>query len=461
MLKENLFIEFQCHLDNGDFPEPMFEVISLTVTEEISRPYEIIVQLTSPRNDFFLDDFIRKPANVRLDFGNSFRDFNGLIGEMSQKSMVFSPEGEARYHYQAKIYPNLWFLQFDNHFRIFQEMPTLEIVRTLFYENGIEHFSFPKFYDEPVKEFCVQYNESIFNFINRLLEDRGVYYYFHHNPTNHSLHLGNAPHDQLQTDFAADIIIQDIYSKKSSLNAINTYEIYSSMIPKTISIMDYDYNKASQELMSSVQGDAKGGTFYEYPGNYTYLEQGEIDTRMRMDIKESGLQNLRGKSYVPFFCPGHMFPLMNHPHPSFDNTIFTIKKVEHFIKNGRFCAPEEDLYYNNFDSFPTKAPYRPEIKTPKPKIYGSQTALVVGPPGEEVWTDELGRVKVQFRWNHRGYLGPMIMQNVAASNEAFDTQSNVNQPEQPGQNTPNSYQPEGSLPMQEGQEEDNNEEEGA
>lgn len=418
MLKQKLFTRFDCFLDDPQAAEPEFEVVSVDVAEALSAPYEIKVRLTSSSLELTPETFIRRPASVILQFGRNKRYFHGIIGEFKQLHQITINEGETVCLYEASLYPHLWFLKFNKDYRIFQEQTTLDIVGLLLEENKVLNVNFPHMHQasvlqhtDPIREYCVQYGESDFNFISRLLEDRGFYYYFEHHATRHHLKLAFSHHDHKFCPVAHAVEIRDTDFKGNELNKILTYEISSQVFPQHYALMDYNYHHASAEMLSHLASAGNGGNVYNYPGGFKDPHDGHLKTRHFVEGDENKTLKLSGSSAAPFFSPGFKFILSGHPNPLFDEKVFTLESVNHVIKDPRFAGKEDMLYQNTFTAFLASSFYRPELKTPKPRIYGTQTAVVVAPEGEEVWTDEQGRVKVQFHWNHRGYKVPVILKS--------------------------------------------------
>jgi type VI secretion system secreted protein VgrG len=423
MLKQKLFIRFDCFLDDPEAPEPEFEVVSADITEALSTPYEIKLKLSSSLLNLIPRTFIKQPGRLILHFGHHKRYFHGIIGVFKQLQMVTTPDGDTVCFYEACLYPQFWFLQFNKDYRIFQEKSTLDIVTTLLEENELLHVTFPKLHKtsvlehaDPVRKYCVQYGESDFDFISRLLEDRGFYYYFDHHSTKHYLKLAFTRHDHKKCPVVDTIEIRDTDFKGNELNKILTYEITSRMLPQHQVRMDYNYEHASLEMISHVHSVGDGGVIYEYPGGFSHMHDGHVKTKHFVEDDETQTLILSGKSVAPFFSPGFKFTLSGHPNVLFDEKVFTLETVTHHIIDPRFAGEDDILYTNTFTAFLSIAPYRPALKTPKPKIHGTQTAIVVAPHGEEVWTDEHGRVKVQFHWNHRGYRKPVVI-HAAEHNE--------------------------------------------
>lgn len=416
MLKQKLFTRFDCFLDDPEAPEPEFEVVSADITEALSTPYEIKLKLASTLLNLQPRNFIKKSGTLILHFGHHKRYFHGLIGIFKQLQMVTLSDGETVCFYEACLYPHFWFLKFNKDYRIFQEKSTLDIVSTLLEENQIINVTFPKLHKtsalehaDPVRNYCVQYGESDFDFISRLLEDRGFYYYFDHHPTKHHLKLAFTRHDHKNCPVVNTIEIRDTDFKGNELNKILTYEVASQVMPQHQVLMDYNYEHAGLEMIAHLHSPGDGGVMYNYPGGVSHLKDAHTKTKHFVESDETQTHILSGNSVAPFFSPGFKFRLSGHPNILFDEKVFTLERVTHHIIDPRFSGEEDFLYRNTFSAFLSKAPYRPPLKTPKPKIHGTQTAIVVAPHGEEVWTDEHGRVKVQFHWNHRGYRTPVVI----------------------------------------------------
>ncbi len=420
MLKQQMFTRFDCFIDNPEAEEPEFEVVSAQVTESISEPYEVVVQLSSPLVNLTPKSFIKHPARLILNLGEAQRYFHGFIGQFTQRHMITTNEGETRCLYEAKLYPHLWFLKANKNYRIFQNKTTLAIVKELLQENRVQHISPPSIVRQrsvmlevdPLREYCVQYGESDFDFISRLLEDRGFYYYFEHEAHRHNLKLAFSRHDHHLCREVESVEIRDVDFEGNELNAILTHEVTSSLQPQHQVLMDYDYAQASLEMVSHSKSVGKEGVVYTYPGGFNQLRDAHTKTKLRVEHDVSEAFVLNGTSTAPFFSPGFKFTLLGHPNGFFDEKMFTLETVTHKITDPRYVSDEDSsLYTNTFSAFLSNVSYRPLLKTPKPKIHGTQTAIVVAPHGEEVWTDEQGRVQVQFHWNHRGYKRPVVIHN--------------------------------------------------
>jgi type VI secretion system secreted protein VgrG len=416
MLKEKLFTRFDCFLDDPDAPQPHFEVVSADVKEALSTFYEIKLTLSSKDLNLIPRAFIKQPGRLILNFGEVKRYFHGIIGVFKQLELGLTPDGDTISFYEARLYPQLWLLKFNKEYRIFQEKSTLDIVEQLLHENKVLRVTFPKFHrtsalehSDPIREYCVQYGESDFDFISRLLEDRGFYYYFDHHTKAHTLKLAFTPHDHTTCPVVDTVEIRDADFKGNELNKILTYEVSSHMQPEYQVLMDYNYHTASLEMASHAHSVGDGGAMYTYPGGFSHLNDGHIKAKHLVEGDETDIITLAGTSAAPFFSPGFKFTLSGHQNPKFDEKMFTLETVTHSIKDPRFAGKDELVYTNTFTAFLSTALYRPELKTPKPKIHGTQTAIVIAPKGEEVWTDEQGRVKVQFHWNHRGYRTPITL----------------------------------------------------
>lgn len=418
MLKQKLFVRFDCFVDDPDYPEPLFEVVCAEVTEALSSAYEIKVTLSSPYSTLMPKVFIKQPGSLTINFGEHKRNFHGLIGSFKQLQQTTNAEGKTVCLYEARLYPQFWFLRFNKDYRIFQNKSTIEIVAKLLKENGLLHFFVPKILNtsmaeqiDPVRPYCVQYGESDFDFISRLLEDRGFYYYFIHKPHQHSLRLSFTPQDHHFCPVTDTIEILETNFKGNEINIIITCEIASSMQSEHHVLMDYNYHMASLEMASHVPSVGDGGVVYEYPADFVRLSDGRTKAIHQTERDEAEMITLSGKSCAPFFSPGYKFTLSGHHNSMFDEKVFTLETVTHTIIDPRKAKDGDLIYTNTFSAYLSELNYRPERKTPKPRIHGTQTAVVVAPGDEEVWTDEQGRVKVQFHWNHRGYKRPIIIKN--------------------------------------------------
>lgn len=422
MLKEKLFTRFDCFLDDPDAPEPEFEVLTVNITEALSTPYEIKLTVSSPKQHLVPHSFIKHSGRIILNFGHHKRHFHGIIGAFKQLTLSSTANGDPISLYEICLYPQLWFLKFNKDYRIFQEKSTLDIVDQLLKENKLLHMTFPKVYSasvmehaDPPRNYCVQYGESDFDFISRLLEDRGFYYYFEHAASKHTLKLAFTPHDHSPCHVIDTMEIRDTDFKGNELNKILTHEISTHMQPHHQVLMDYNYHTASLEMAPHTHSPGHGGAMYNYPGGYANLKDGHTKVKHLTDADETEGVTLSGSSAAPFFSPGFKFTLLGHQNPLFDEKVFTLETVTHSIIDPRWAGEDDPVYTNTFTAFLSSSHYRPELKTPKPKIHGTQTAIVVAPHGEEVWTDSQGRVKVQFHWNHRGYKTPIILKDAHPS----------------------------------------------
>lgn len=352
----------------------------------------------APRRPAFGASAFSQKGPIQRDLGRKIKYFHGLVGEISQgaSDMV---DGSQITFYKARLYPKLWLLKFDRSCRIFQNKTVMEIVSDILNENDISDVQ-NKVVNagQAVREYCVQYNESNFDFISRLLEEEGIYYYFIHTEKAHTLVLADEPQAHHPCPHVQDAILETKRSDAHFFNAIQNCELVQRVVPKEQAYREYDFELPSNNLAVKAAGKGKGGRIYEYPGKYDNTGDGMGLATRHIEGKEVPKDMLYGQSTVPFFEPGGYFNLHGHP-KSEANRRYVLLQIDHYAKQV-FDEKSDTLYHNNFSAFNySSVPYRPQRKTLKPKIPGTQTAKVTGKDGEEIWTDQYGRVKVKFHWD--------------------------------------------------------------
>lgn len=365
--------------------------------EGISTPFFFTLDLVSEDPSIDAQKMLRSPASITLQFAGGERVVHGLISRFIQLGR--SDELTA---YRAELVPWLWFLALSSDCKIFQNLSVLEIVEKVFKAQGYSDFQIKCTKSYPKREFCVQHRETHLNFVSRLMEEEGIFYFFEHSNDKHLLTLAdsNSAVGPCPGQATARMAAQAGAWQKEDV--VTAFHQEQAVHTGKITLRDYDYLQPTLQLESSVSGDGKT-ELYDYPGDYTQPNEGERRARLRLEEREAWQQVTRGASTCHAFQSGGRFDLKEH-YRSDANQTYMLVNVRHAGRTAgyRSAEPTPVDYQNTFVAIPYKVPFRPPRTARKPLVYGYQTAVVVGKSGEDIWVDKHGRVKVQFYWDRDG-----------------------------------------------------------
>ncbi len=375
---------------------------SFVGVERVSDPFRFVLRLLSADPNVDMQSLLTKAAVLTLSLpGAAERDIHGNICRM--KLLEEGADGMAAY--EAEVVPWFWFLTLFSDCRIFQNMSVPDIVEKVFKDRGFSDFrpNLQGAYNP--REYCVQYRETDFNFVSRLLEEEGIFYYFEHTADKHTLVLA----DDVSAFVACPnqpggASVQFAPSTGGRLNDDVVFALEAEYRVQTgkASLADYDFTKPNASLFATLAGTQKGEA-YDYPGKYATMDDGDHYARIRLEEMEVGISTVRGASNCMGIQSGYKFTLTGHYREA-ANIDYTLLMVEHSARNTSYRAGQMDPfeYRNRFEAIPNSVPYHPARRARKPRIEGTQTAVVVGKSGEEIWTDQYGRVVVQFFWDREG-----------------------------------------------------------
>ena len=372
---------------------------SFTGQERLSTPFRFVLRLLSPDPNIDLAALLYKPVVMSWQMDESTdRHLHANIRRM--KLLEVGEDGMAAY--EAEAVPWLWFLHHFTDSRIFQNMPVPDIVEKVFRDRGFTDFRQQLQGSYPAREYCVQYAETDFNFVSRLMEEEGIFYFFEQSEQKHTLVMADAPSAIAACPFRSNIRFQasaGTYEDESTVFSLEQeYEVQTG----TTAVTDYDFEKPKTSLLATLSGTYKGEQF-EYPGGYKTKSDADRYARVRLEEQEVGLVTVSGASNCMSFECGYKFTLAEH-YRNQANQTWAITALEHFGRNTSYRAGHDDKfeYHNRFEAIPSTVPFRPPRISRRPVIDGSQTAVVAGPSGEEIYTDQYGRIKVQFFWDREG-----------------------------------------------------------
>jgi len=258
----------------------------------------------------------------------------------------------------------------------------------------------------PSREYCVQYRESDLDFISRLMEEEGIYYYFEHAENTHVLVMTDHASVHPPVTGSGVLPYQPRNAGRLTAEHLFAFHYRERLRPGTATLRDYNFKRPAQDLEGRHQGDSVAGLeVYDYPGSYETAAFGQTLARIRLQELRTPAQTAAGESTCHNLLPGQFFTLAGHLRYTL-NQRYLLTEVR--TTGAQPQALEETAagggneFSNTFACIPWRVPYRPPRVTPRPRVQGSQTAIVVGPAGEEIYTDEHGRVKVQFHWDRAG-----------------------------------------------------------
>ncbi|TCC07120.1 type VI secretion system tip protein VgrG [Kosakonia quasisacchari] len=334
--------------------------------------------------------------------GMGTRHINGKITRVAVSAVELS--GTRYAVYQLTVEPDLWPMKRDRNLRIFQGQTAPQIVKTLLgeYQVNVEDKLTGSY---RTWDYCVQYQESSLDFISRLMELEGIAYHFRHEADRHVLVLTDAATEHQPFSGYETIPYHQTPSGGSTdEEGISQWALEDSVTPGIYSLDDYDFRKPNAWLFQARQNPAspQPGSIdvYDWPGRFVEHGHGEYYARIRQERWQVEHQQIQGTATAIGVAPGNTFSLYNAPFFS-DNGEYLTTEANYFFEENRYASGSdgETIHRIDFTVIPSSVVFRPAAVTAWPKTYGPQTAKVVGPQGESIWTDKYGRVKVKFHWD--------------------------------------------------------------
>ncbi|MGI8789230.1 MAG: type VI secretion system Vgr family protein [Pyrinomonadaceae bacterium] len=420
-------------LINTPLGEDFLLLEEFTASETISELFAFQLKLVHEENGEGLTPTVVDPkqllgqlVGIKINLPDkTSRYFNGVVSHWRQRNR------DPRFtYYQAIVVPKVWILTQKRQSRIFQRLTVPQILKKVFSGFNVKQ-EFVGTFNR--REYCVQYQETDFDFAARLMEEEGIYYYFEHTAGDHKMILANTPlshrdcPSQSKFPFEADLTRKD-----GALSSIITWETAFQLQTGKVTVWDHNFElpnkklEADQPSLYPVANNAALEIF-QYPGEYgkrytgidrsggdqsSELQHVFEDNRHQAELQ---MQAIDAKYKVAYgtsnSCPltvGYKFEIFNHPAKGTDGQYMLTHISHHAVQSPTLeTEPKtiQDAYTNSFSCISLKTgstPFRPIRKTPKSKIMGSQTAVVVGPAGEEIFTDKYGRIKAQFHWDREG-----------------------------------------------------------
>ncbi len=379
-----------------------------TIVEHLGRMFHMEVDVFSETGDINFSDIVGHNATIRLEQqdGNQ-RFFNGYVTRI-----IHTGGSERVAHYRLTLSPWLWFLTRTSDCRIFQKMKVPDIIVQIFRDKGFTDFSTDNLqgtYTE--REYCVQYRETDFNFVSRLMEEEGIYYFFKHEDGKHTMVFADtsASHQAHPGYGTFPYFPPDDASREQEYTW--EWHVEQEVQPGKYSVTDYHFITPGQDLKNTATMSREHATpdfeMFDYqPGRYKESADAETLSKIRLDEHQASHEVIRGKGDLRGTSCGCTFTLDGFPRES-QNKEHLITSVVHQLESDEYSSQEDGdssapLYESTYTAILVEQQFRPKRITPKPVIYGPQTAFVTGPSGEEIHTDEYGRVKVQFHWDRAG-----------------------------------------------------------
>jgi type VI secretion system secreted protein VgrG len=399
-----------------------------TGRETISQPFSFHLDLVADnKTDIPFDKVLGQKVMMQIQLPDKkLRFFNGIASRISQ-----GERDETFTTYRMEVVPQFWLLSRKTQSRIFQHLSVRDILKKVL--TGLDVSIELKGNYQP-RDFCVQYRESDFAFASRLMEEEGIFYFFKHTENGHTLVLGDSP---IHPDVPGEIcpIFDNNTGGTREEDRVYTWEKVQELRSGKVTLWDHCFELPHKHLEAdkTIADSALAGTIthklkvgpteqlelYDYPGEYAgrfdgvnggggeqpaeiqkIFEDNKRTVAIRMQEETVHTLLIQGTSKCRQLTAGHKFTLQRHFNA---NGAYVLTGVQHSAHLNDYRSDDFNVdYTNSFTCIPAALPFRPPRLTPRPTVLGSQTAVVVGPPGEEIFTDKYGRVKVQFHWDREG-----------------------------------------------------------
>ncbi|HHB0616362.1 TPA: type VI secretion system Vgr family protein, partial [Escherichia coli] len=338
-------------------------------------------------------------VNIELDGGGK-RYISGLV----TAARVAGHQGRSVV-YELRLEPWLKILTHTSDYKAFQNKNVVEIL-----DEVLDEYPWPVekrlVENYPTRAWQVQYGETDFDFVQRLMQEWGIYWWFEHSENSHTLVLADAINVHKA---CADSPLVCYYQKGLKLDKefIHTITANESLRSGQWVLNDFDFMKPRSLLKSTVANPRETGLaeyeHYEWPGDYFTKSEGEMLTRIRMEEQRSPGSRVQGSGNIRTLMTGFTFILENYPTAEVNREYLLVQTTLFIQDNAQHSGQEQHFSYStSFELHPTSEVYRPQRTLSKPHTKGPQSAIVTGPAGQEIWTDKYGRVKVQFGWDRYG-----------------------------------------------------------
>ncbi len=378
-------------------------VRALNLVERISSPFELHVTLVS-EDEINFNDVVGKEALLTLLGEEKDRYLHGIL-----RQFILNGSKGRFFLYEAEVVPSLWLLSLEQDCRIFQNKKVEDIIKQVLQDGGItgDRFKFRLQGKYPEREYCVQYRETDLDFVSRLCEEEGIFYFFEHAKDKHVLVFGDSTNAYQTIEGEQEITYNPAPGMVPGREFVYQFAFSQKVFSGKMTRKDFNFEKPTLDLTTKEQDKSyQKLEVYDYPGRYVEENRGKSLTKVRLEESMTFKERAEAKSSCVRLIPGFKFKLTDHERQSL-NQEYLLTEIRHEGQQPQaleeLADPKEKFSYSNdFVSIPSSVVFRPERKTPKPVVKGIQTAVVVGPKGEEIYTDKYGRVKVQFHWDREG-----------------------------------------------------------
>lgn len=396
------------HFEVAGIPEGDLAVHKFFASEGLSQLFSVDLELVSEDREIPFDKVLGQEATFRIETGEAPRFFRGIVSRFEQGAI-----GPRYARYTARIEPAVWRLQQRYDCRIFQEMTVKDIVGDVLERAAVpsDTFEFRTQGDFKQREYTVQYRESDWDFVSRLLEDEGIFYFFEYDGEG-SQKLVFADASTAYADMPGDSTELPYMEPRGQVprrEHVSKFRMAEAVRTGSVAIKDFSFKtpKVSLEGRHAAGGDFDDLEYYDSPAELFETAHVRRSATVRLEELQSFTRVGSGESMCHRLTPGHKFSLAEHARADF-NAPYAVVEVFHegvepeALRQERPDRDEKRSYGNEFRCIPADVNFRPPRVTPRPYIRGTQSATVTGPSGEEIYCDEYGRIKVQFHWDRVG-----------------------------------------------------------
>ncbi len=383
-------------------PPDTFAVTDFSLTESFSSPYLLEVGLVSEDPAVSFESVLDNNATLTvLRDGNPERTVTGIVAAFEQ-----GDTGLHQTRYTLSVRPAMWRTSLRRNSRIFQQLTPETIITTLLRENGVINVAFSLRHAHAAREFCVQYQESDLEFISRLSAEEGMYYYFESGEGGETLIFAD---DAGTLPSGPELPWNPALEVQNKMPCVSQFRRSVRVRPAMVELKDYTFKNprwpgSFSEKAGELHNQRPDYEYYDFPGRFKDEQHGKDFARYQLDGLRNDADAGDGESNDARLTPGLLITLFSHPRPDL-NTRWQVTSVSHHGRQPqamKHAAGEQGTDLSTRFSFiPAHLTWRP-APLPKPRVDGSQTGVVVGPPGEEIYCDQFGRVRVQFPWDRYG-----------------------------------------------------------